>query len=435
MAKKYDLIVVGGGPGGLVAAKTAAEDGLKVVLIERKKNITEITRTCLEIFYIRKLSACKAGLHGDGYIEPVSLEVGDDKYKFNFPGPGFSLDYSGPLKSYYNWIEVSPSKYLMYRRKDAIWGFFYDKEVFVAGLLDSAQKAGVEVLPATIGMAAENTPDGVKVQVRGKAGEETLEASRAIAADGRESNIVDSLGLNKKRLELTPPRRGGGLVGYEIEGVETDLPQGSFISLCIPSINRLMTIFLGQMAGDKMVLISGAEEILQEFMNRPNFSPWFRHARVVRKTATAGGGVKHGLLGPVKEPVEGNVAVIGDAGAPIESWIQGAVASAYLAVKAIEKELGGQSGYQEYIDWWQQAFYFHKPDYWRMVFGMFALANAWSCDEDVDYVYDVFKDWEGVPQIIISENLDLIKPGRPELYERLKKGFEDVEKMIPKAGS
>ena len=434
MAKKYDLIVVGGGPGGLMAAKTAAEDGLKVVLIERKKNITEITRTCLEIFYIRKLSACKAGLHGDGYIEPVSLEVGDDKYKFNFPGPGFSLDYSGPLKSYYNWIEVSPSKYLMYRRKDAIWGFFYDKEVFVAELLDSAQKAGVEVLPATIGMAAENTPDGVKVQVRGKAGEQTLEASRAIAADGRESNIVDSLGLNKKRLELTPPRRGGGLVGYEMEGVETDLPPGSFISLCIPSINRLLTIFLGQMGGDKSILISGAEEV-QKFLQYPNFAPWFRNARVMRKTATAAGGSKYGLLGPIKEPVEGNVVIVGDAAAPIETWSQGAVASAYMAVKAIEKELNGQKGYAEYVDWWQRAFYFHKTDYWRMVFGMFALANAWSCDEDVDYVYDVFKDWEGVPQIIISENLDLIKPGRPELYERLKKGFEDVEKMIPKAGS
>jgi len=33
---KYGLIVVGGGPRGLMAARTAAEDGLKVVLIERK---------------------------------------------------------------------------------------------------------------------------------------------------------------------------------------------------------------------------------------------------------------------------------------------------------------------------------------------------------------------------------------------------------------
>jgi hypothetical protein len=66
-----------------------------------------------------------------------------------------------------------------------------------------------------------------------------------------------------------------------------------------------------------------------------------------------------------------------------------------------------------------------------MMLGMFALANAWSSDDDVDYVYNLFQDKKGPPQTIISENIELIKPGRPELYERLKKGFEDVEKMMP----
>jgi digeranylgeranylglycerophospholipid reductase len=33
---KYDLLIVGGGPAGLMAAKTAAEGGLKVLLIDMR---------------------------------------------------------------------------------------------------------------------------------------------------------------------------------------------------------------------------------------------------------------------------------------------------------------------------------------------------------------------------------------------------------------
>ncbi len=421
---KYDLIVVGGGPGGLMAAKTAAEDGLKVVLIERKRNITEISRSCGEVMYIRKLSASKAGMHGDGYIEPVGVEIDDYKAQFHFPVPGFSLDFAGALKPYLNWIEVSPSKHVIYRRKNYIWGFYYDKEAFLESLVDSAKKAGAEILPETIGMGAENTPDGVKVQVRGKSGEQTMEAKKVIAADGVSSLIVESVGLNKDRKVLGPPM---GMVEYELEGMEIDLPSCSWIQLCVPSINRLMTVFIGQRAGDLMFMATGAEETLKGIMKHPNFAPWFRNAQIVKKTAVTAGG--RGVQTPIKEPVEGNVVVIGDAGAPVETWIQGAVASAYMAVKAIEKELNGQKGNQEYIDWWQQAFYFHKPDYWRMVFGMFALANSWSSDEDVDYVYKLFQDRIGVPQNMIMENMDLIKEGRPELYERLKKGYEEAEKI------
>ena len=44
MTTKYHLVIVGAGPAGLMAAKTAGENGLKVALIERKSVITDINR-------------------------------------------------------------------------------------------------------------------------------------------------------------------------------------------------------------------------------------------------------------------------------------------------------------------------------------------------------------------------------------------------------
>ncbi len=433
MPKRYDLIVVGGGPGGLMAAKTAAEDGLKVLLIERKRNITEVNRYCSQIFYTRKLSSSKAGLHGDGYIESVSVENAFETNRFNFPGLGFSLDYNGPLVPYLNWVEVSPSKYMIYRRKRTLWGFQFSKEVFLAELLDSAQKAGTEILPEVIGLGAENTPDGVKVRVQTKSREQTLEARAAIAADGVSSNIVNSLGLNKKRQVLSP--QGVKLICYHLEGVETDLPPFSWAVICIPSITSVLGgLLMGMLPDDMTQLGASSEEIIQKFMEHPNFSPWFHRARVVKKTGMYGG-TKYGILSSIMEPVEGNVVIVGDAGAPIETWIQGAVASGYMAVKAIEKELVDQKGYREYTDWWQNAFYFcRQEDYFKNVFGMFAVSNAWSCDEDVDYVYKLFQGWEGSPFTIMSQNLEMIKKGKPELYERLIKAYDEVERIVSKVG-
>ena len=38
MAKKYDVIVVGAGPAGFLAAKAAGENGFEVALLERKSD-------------------------------------------------------------------------------------------------------------------------------------------------------------------------------------------------------------------------------------------------------------------------------------------------------------------------------------------------------------------------------------------------------------
>ena len=48
MAKRYDVIVVGAGPAGLLAAKAAGENGLDVALLEKKPEPTRRTRSCGE---------------------------------------------------------------------------------------------------------------------------------------------------------------------------------------------------------------------------------------------------------------------------------------------------------------------------------------------------------------------------------------------------
>jgi flavin-dependent dehydrogenase len=424
---KYDLIVVGGGPGGLMAAKTAAEDGLKVVLVERKRNITEINRTCLQTFIINRLTAStemEAGIpNADGYIDPVSIELLPDKCRFHFPVPGFSVDYDGSYVPYYNMIELSPSGYQIYRYKpnDKFWAVFYQKEVFLAGLLDSAQKAGAEILPETTGLGVENTPDGVKVLVRGKSGEQTLEARKAIAADGVNSTIVESLGLNKDRKVMTPPSR---VVEYEMEGIETDFPRFSLLVITVPSLNSYGPIATALKAEARVSLWSltpdtlSPSTVLDKFIKHPNFAPWFRHARVVKKTAA---GLSTGLRTPISEPVAGNVVIVGDAAAPVETWIQGAVACGYMAVKAIERGLSGQKGYAEYVNWWQKAFAFNDPHYWKVA-GLMPVPRICS-DEEVDYLYSLFHGRIGGAIGLIANNLELIKKGRPELYERLTKGM------------
>jgi len=421
---KYDLIVVGGGPGGLMAARTAAEDGLKVLLIERKKDVTEVNRLCGQLTSISMINV--GGKLKYGYTGPLNLEVGTDKTRVHFPAIGFSIDYDGPLRPYLNYIHFSPSGYRVYREKGRFFAFFWEKESLLAGLLASAEKAGVEVLTETIGLGAENTPDGVKVFVRGKSGEQTLEAKKAIAADGSNSRITESLGLNEKRRVLGSP--GGGGVGYVLEGVETEYRLNSWLCFTTPHVGRA-NFWMFMAAEDGNVLGGGGRgsEGIDEFMKLPFFEPWFRHARVVKKVAMA---MSSGPRTPIWEPVAGNVLAIGDAAALIEVTNPGAIACGYLGAKAILKELNGQKAYPEYIDWWQKSFDTNDPEYLKAA-GRFFSVNTLCSSEEIDYLYSLVQDQVGVPAVLVAKNLELIKDDRPELYEKLKRAglSESVDKM------
>ena len=97
MAKKYDLVIVGAGPGGAMAAKTAGENGLKTAILERKTNPAEITRGSAMMFAIES-----------DYYFAERMYYNEKNKKMIFPVNGLTVDYDGPTRNFYAWHFYTP---------------------------------------------------------------------------------------------------------------------------------------------------------------------------------------------------------------------------------------------------------------------------------------------------------------------------------------
>lgn len=407
---KYDLIVVGGGPAGLTAAHLAAQSGLRVVLIEAKKEISRISRTCAQIFYLTHIGG------GQAYTKPVRLEVeSGGNGKFVFPDLDFSVMYRGPLRACYDWRNLSPCGNCVYTARNTLWGFVFDKEAMLMGLLEEVEKSGVAVYNHTMAMKAENTEKGVKVYVKDPEGNtRSIEAKYALIANGVNSRVVDNLGLNKTRKTI-----GGALrvLGYTMEGVACPYPPESWISFAYPSISSYINVWMGPMADGRWQLGTTAKvpdsprNMMDRFLNASHFAPWFSNAKVIHKTACT-----ITPRYPISEPVLGNIIIVGDAAAPAETWIQGAIACAHQAVKAL---IDGPMG--RYTTWWKESFEFNTPEYFKEL-ARYPALNMFFNDDELNYVYGLMNN-----QLVsnVSEALiklaDNIKAEKPELYEKIRK--------------
>ena len=69
-----DLLIVGAGPAGLLAGYTAARKGLKVTIVDMKRDITVVNRACSAQFVL-----------DEGY-EGETLKAGDGKLVFTRNG-------------------------------------------------------------------------------------------------------------------------------------------------------------------------------------------------------------------------------------------------------------------------------------------------------------------------------------------------------------
>src|SRR5210317_476551 len=193
MTKLYDLIVVGAGPAGIMAAKVAAQNGLSVVLLERKKNISAITRSCATMFAIE-----------DDYFFGERMFFNDKQKRLVFPVNGFSVNYDGPHKNFYGQMLYAPDGKTCLKIGDyeenlrkgdsGRLSVVYDKETLLRGMLREAEEAGAEIIP---GMNVSGVTRTGKTLTVTTMTDDTFEGTFVIAADGLNSRIADVLGLNK----------------------------------------------------------------------------------------------------------------------------------------------------------------------------------------------------------------------------------------------
>jgi digeranylgeranylglycerophospholipid reductase len=424
--KTYDLVIVGAGPAGLMAAKTAGENGLRVALLERKDSITEILRACGMM--IVTLSSEYMG-------ERVALNAKEGR--LCFPKHGFSVKYSGPHKDFFAWEIYSPSGHLVtlgdYEenikkgeagRATAV----YDKKILLEGLLSEARRAGVQVFPGTnVVTVKKGTNSAEVVTSEGR----IFKGSFVIAADGRNSRIARMLGFNQKRGFYGTANSQG----YDMEGLDLPHPHALVQTLIESGRVPKLGFIIPRAWGDNlyMVIISDLDPMTDRdayfdyFITKSRFAPWFKRARKVKRVGVCGN-----MWAPIEDPYKDNVLLAGDAGWCQEAEMTGAVMCGWRAGNTVTAALiegkVNKEGIQSYLDWWK-TYHIEKLDY--NVFLRNAVMPVICSNEEIDYVFSKMGeplptnlDPYETPRFVgegLQKAMPVIQKERPQLVAKLMK--------------
>jgi flavin-dependent dehydrogenase len=421
MKKEYDLTIAGAGPAGLMAAVTAAQEGLEVALIERKTKISSIKRSC-----------CTALINEPGtHEEFVTLE--DNKIVFH--RSDFSVPYEGPSIPLKQLIKFSPkgNKFVVERNEDPV-AIALNKECILEGLLKKAKELGVTILSGTHALKAENVDNKVIITVKQDDKTSDITSKTAIAADGVNSKIVESLGLNKNRKFFGNMHA----MTYYLKDVECPYPPAwmVFVGRGHTPSRKGQIYFLPkpQKDGSSVYEItyghpvfddSAMQEDIKWFLEKSPFSSWFKKTRIVKTLSAV---LK--FYTPILEPNLGRILIVGDAASYIEVYVQGALMYGHEAAISIVKFLRKGKGFEDYVEFWKKTFAYNQPgaiEAATQAFGLHVLE-----DEEIDYLFSLtekekYKGYvnehssKETTMGALAVHMEEIKKERPELAAKIEK--------------
>lgn len=414
MSKIVDLIVVGAGPAGLMTAKTAAEMGLRVVIVEKSKNLDHLKR------------ACSAQIILDDGYENEFVHVNDGKLIFE--RNNFQVKYSGILKNVTDKYYHSPQGHkIHFAHPDGRpFAVKFDKNRLLQDLCKECENLGVDIRMSTLAYGGSDMGDHVQIDLKTNDKHYTIDAKKAIIAEGVNAKLTGILGLNKNRQLYATAH----CVKYILEGVSGYIPNSWNLYYGKTYHSNAAVIIGPSIYGDDIVelTLSGSTNMrpVSIFQNVTTNSPLKNHFANAKILDTHGCAVKAFMS--LKKPYNGNVLAIGDSAAFVEVEVQGALMCGYHAAKAINSELEGNNGFEKYTDWWKDSFEFNCDEYLKVSQG-YALVPTYT-DDELDYLFSLVegKTLEGTysqyktPKLIwdsILQNKDKIQTERPEIFSKI----------------
>ena len=388
MAKKYDVIVVGAGPAGLMAARTAGENGLDVALLEKKRDITSFNRSCAQTL----VSATEP------YLGKLVVHNSRDN-RISISPDGFSLRYDGPHRNLYAWSFYSPSAHPVKLgvaeegRKIgdlAKTGTVIDKEALFQNMLEEVKAISVDVFPGINVDKVTPTAEGVIVEGSGK----SFEGTYCIAADGVNSGIAEMLGFNENRYYWC----NLNVVSCYMAGVDADPNTVITSSGYLKDGKVLFFMAPRPYEGEFNVQILSIDprvnlkKAMDYFLTQGFTGEWFKNAKRLRSLSAI-----CSCYDSLEEPFKDNVLVVSDAaatqeieniGALICGWKAGSAVSA--AVRERNLKLRKMTGISTYVNWWKEAFcdaYDHEA-YMKNWILTFVLTEA----EQMSYAFSLIKE-------------------------------------------
>lgn len=387
---RYDVVVVGAGPGGSVTARFAALNGARTLLLEKRQDIGSPVR-------------CGEGL-SKAHLHEAGIKV--DKRWLANEVDGAHI--------------ISPSGYrLTISEKHAgnEVGMVIERDIFDKVQAFEAAKAGAEIMvKATVTDVIKENGDVIGVRVDHFGERFNVKAGCVVAADGFESQVGRWAGINTRL-------KGGDIMSglqYRLTGVEVDpaycefylgnsVAPGGYLWY-FPKSEDTVNVGIGVMA-KRVKEKADAKTYLDRFIER---DPRVRKGKPLDWVA---GGVS--TSPPLERTVAPGIMLVGDAARQIDPITGGGIANACRSGRIAGEVLGEAAQAGDFS--LSQLMKYEKG--WRALMENRLYRNwlaketlAKLSDETLDKLIDSLAD-AGIEKLSVLAILHAVQKKYPELVK------------------